>query len=256
MATEVHVSNEEVAAEIDAAVRAAGQQFQNHHVGAASGGLLDAIELALTFEGEKLRGRELAKLGRLCLQARLEDLALFALVEACAAFEAAAEYPVAETLMIEVAATFAQLGNLDAAAHWNQRALELSLAHEDFANAASASTNLAAFHGQLHESRRAYELATLSLAYLEREAHPRTETMTRALLTMLADRLELPAEGAFALARPLFGALDVAKVNPGLREIAVTALERIAGRHLAAHGDLDPETWKRQHLPELWRADA
>jgi len=250
------VSKDELATRIERAVQSAGEAYRGGHVGDASGELLGAIELALTIDDAKARGIELGKLGRLCMQARLEDLGLMALAEACAAFELAADYPVAESLMIDAAATFAQLGNLDAAAHWNQRVLELSLAHGNFANAASASTNLAAFLGQLHESRRAYELATKSLGYLEHEAHPRTETVTRALLTMLADRLELPAEPAIAIARPLFGALRETNVSPGLRQTAASALENIAGRHLATHGELDPAGWKHAQLPELWGGDA
>jgi hypothetical protein len=251
------MSTQELAARIQTAVDTAGRAFRDERRRVASGQLFDAIQIALNAPPGELRLKELVRLGQFCMQVRFEDLGLVALVDAVAELEAAGDYRAAGNVMLDVASTFAQLLNVDEAVHWNQRALTTSLEHSHYANAASASTNLAMqFAYILQDLPRAHELALASLDYLKREAFPHTETVTRALLTILADKLDRPAEEAISIARPLFDSLRDIKVSDQLRREAVEAIENLARRHLAAHPELDAAAWRRVQLPELWGGAA
>jgi hypothetical protein len=241
---------------IKASVDAAVQAMRRNRRSAASQALFDAVQVALRAPPGEVRRSQLASLGRLCLQARFEDLGLIALIAAAAAFEAAQDHASAESLMLDVGSIFTQLLNIDEAVHWNQRALALGLEHGHYSNAASASTNLALCALQVDDLARAQELASTSLGYLARTDFPHTEAVTRAVLTLLADRLDRPAEEAITVARPLFASLREVENGERLRAQAAEALESLVGRHLAAHPELDAASWKRTRLPELWGGGA
>jgi hypothetical protein len=241
---------------VGALVDAAVQAMRRDRRSAASQGLFDAIQVALQEPLGAPRRNELASLGRLCMRAGFEDLGLIALIAAAAELEAAQDHGSAESVMLDVGSVFTQLLELDEAAHWNQRALTLALKHEHHANAASASTNLALCALQLDDLARAQELASASLRHLEHADFPHTEAVTRALLTMLADRLDRPAEEAISVARPLFDSLRDAENGEHLRAQAAEALENLVRRHLAAHPELDAAAWKRMQLPQLWGGGA
>lgn len=250
------VPTQELAARIQGAVEAGARAFHDDRRPVASGHLFDAIRLAQSAPSGALRRNELVELGRLCLQAQFEDLGLVALVEAISECEAAGDHLSAGKLMMDVANTFARLLNHDEASHWNERALRTSLDHGHHANAASASTNLAAYALWTQDLARAHELASASLGYLEREAFPRTETVARALLTQIGDQLDRPAEEVIAIARPLFGRLRATSVSDELRRETVEALDNVARRYLEAHPQLDASAWRRTQLPELWGGGA
>jgi hypothetical protein len=245
-------SNDGFEQTVKLSVDAAVQAMRGNRRPAASQGLFDAIQVMRQAPPGKARRSQLASLGRLCLQARFEDLSLIALTAAAAEFEAARDHESAESLMLDVGSIFTQLLNIDEAVHWNQRALALGLEHEHHSNAASASTNLALCAFQVDDLARAQELASTSLGYLARTDFPHTEAVTRALLTLLADRLDRPAEEAITVARPLFVSLRDVENGERLRAQAAEALESLVGRQLAAHPELDAASWKRTRLPELW----
>jgi hypothetical protein len=150
--------------------------------------------------------------------------------------------------LLTLANSWNQLGQQAASAAVNQQALDLALAHHQYADAASASTNLAANDANCGRLSRALERLHANLGFLRQDANPRTDAITRLALLQVVDALE--AEPAIALNQctPLFSTLarqvgrdDWAQVAP--------AFHRLVDRHLAATPQLDGETWKRTTYP-------
>ena len=226
------------------------------HRSVAAGDLFDAILIAMSAEPDGFRKDVLTKLGQHCRQLRFEDLSLFAFAQAIREHESVGDYASAGTLMLEVGSLYARLANQGEASFWFQRAREASLAHSCYPNAASASTHLAMLAMDDEDWLGAYTLAAASLDYLQREPHPRTDAITRALLILLAEQLHRPMDEALAHARTLFGTLSGAPISDRLRQDVCAALERQAATYLTAHPSVDGKAWKHAQLPELWRGDA
>jgi tetratricopeptide (TPR) repeat protein len=130
-----------------------------------------------------------------------------------------------------------------------RQALDLAVAERRWANAASASTNLAtvmAEEGQLEEAERRLGA---SLGYLEQEPFPDTEAKTRFALLQVRSALGLPASECLDLARDAldrFGAL----VAPLDRQQIVATVGGLVGRLRAEHPELDQQAIEAR-FPEL-----
>lgn len=246
------MSNEELRIRIAGEVQSAELARHAKRRSVAAGELFEAILLAMSAEPGPFRQVELTKLAVHCRTLWFEDLSLFAFVQAARESENMGEHERASTLMIEVGSLYSRLANLDEAAHWYQRARADGLAHSCYANAASASTNLATLAMAREDWPAAHQLASDSLDFLCRQPSPRTEAITRAVLILLAEHLDRPIDEALDHARTLFGALAKAPVPEQVRKDAAAALDRLVQKYLSAHPEVDGPTWKHAQLPALW----
>jgi tetratricopeptide (TPR) repeat protein len=136
------------------------------------------------------------------------------------------------------------LGRTEEAVGIQKRALKISLDNGDYANAASASTNLALIVGRQGRMDEAINLLKSSLAYLEKKPHPNTEIITRLALIQALGAEQREPELAVNVARELFKRFSD-KLRPDQRNAVTGPLKNIIRRH----PELEPEEWKRENSP-------
>lgn len=150
--------------------------------------------------------------------------------------------------LLALANCWTSLGRYRSAHKVNTLALAHALRHKRHADAASASTNLAANEAAQGKLSEALERLEASLALLEKEDHPDTETVTRLSYLQVVDALETDPERALELATDLFQRLEP-YVGPVRWKPVEPSFHRLIDRHLAKHPEVDPDPWKRRTFP-------
>ena len=143
---------------------------------------------------------------------------------------------------------YVRLGVAEEASRAYRSALAIGLEQRHFANAASASTNLAVLLANSGQLDQAIELLKNSLEYLEKESFPDTEMNTRSALIQLLSATKREPLFAIETARALFSRFR----NTRQAEATIPALERIIARHLQRHPELDEQAWKAQQFPTIF----
>ena len=152
--------------------------------------------------------------------------------------------------MIALGNAYVRLGESDAAERAFVSSLKISTSNGHFANAASASTNLAGLLGNRGKMREALALLKMSMAYLDREPFPETELNTRITLLQVLDIERAEPELAIKTARVLFDRFG-SQMHAAQREVAIASLERVVDRFLESRPELDAVRWKSEQFPEI-----
>lgn len=204
---------------------------------------LDALDAV---DNERQQRDVLSEIAQFFLTAGFEDLALMAVADAMA-LDAKLGFPAG---MIRNRMTHAnvhmRLGNHEAAEASYRELIEHCVKHGELANAASASTNLAIILANEGYRKEAIGMLAQSLRWLEQDALPETEIITRITLVQVLEFEESDPARIFDEARALLdrqgGALTPQYLDV-LRQFIDQAAKRQGG---------DAEQRKRKRFPELY----
>ncbi len=143
-----------------------------------------------------------------------------------------------------------RMGNVQAAVNAYSDALKIFLEDENWANAASANTNIAVIVGQ-NDIDQGIEMLEQSLVYLGRQPFPHTEIITRIALIQALVVAERSPERVFQVAGELF-AKFWHELRPDQRENSVGPLEMAIKRYLLQHPVADVAAWKAERFPQVY----
>lgn len=179
------------------------------------------------------------------------DLALMAVQDAIDAARRLGDEKALAADLMEYANTHLRLGNRDEAEATYRSLLKRCVARRDFANAASASTNLAAILANDGYLADAIDLLENSLEYLERVSFPDTELNTRLALVQALDLAGGPPGRILEVARVLVDRfLD--ELPPPLVERVTKAVDGAIERHVREHPELSAEHLKERDFARLY----
>lgn len=202
-------------------------------------------------EGVKDQARKRREVGIMALLfsgARFNDLALMAAEDAVEMDEESGNRShLAEDLLTRGSA-HESLGDAAAAEQDFQRSLQICLEDGSYANAASASTNLAGCVWNRGQKGEAVMLLKKSLRYLEQEAFPDTEINTRIALIQMLDAEQQEPELAIETARTLMQRFSK-QLRKEQADVALGALRPIVQRYLQAHPEINGRAWKARTFP-------
>ena len=218
------------------------------------GGAVDHFQRALDgLEGVadlESRRDEFANMAMLFCQLDVPDLGLLAAREAVAIDEQLNDRSLfaQDTHLCGVA--MHRLGSLAGAEQAYRDARQIFIDDKDWANAASATTNLAILVGQ-EDIKQKIELLEESLVYLGRYELPDTEITTRIALIQALVVDNRPSERVFEVATGLLERF-LNRLRPDQRQNSIGPLEQAIDRYLAKHPDVDPVVWKARSFPMLY----
>jgi tetratricopeptide (TPR) repeat protein len=214
----------------------AGQQF------------LRAIEHIETWKDGHERSQQLGLTAHLCTRAGHPDLALMALQGLLESSERRSEPGHHCADMLTLANSWIGLGRPAASEAVNRAALAHALEHRRFADAASASTNLAMIAANSGRLPEALKRLQASLEFLAKDSNPDTDAITRLSLLVVVDALQADPAIALDASGDLFTRLKP-HVGPDRWKSASQAFHRLVDRYLSSHPEIDAESWKRKTYP-------
>ena len=237
-------SSKAVQAILDQAVESSRAQ----RFGEAGQRFLRAIEYLETWKDGPDRSQQLGFAADLCSRAGHPDLALMALQGLLESHERRSA-PVRHCAdLLTLANSWSGLGRPAASAAVNATALAHALEHGRFADAASASTNLAMNDANSGRLPEALERLQASLEFLAKDSNPDTDAITRLSLLQVVDAVQADPAIALDAAADLFTRLEQ-HVGADRWKSASPAFHRLVDRYLASHPELDAESWKRKTYP-------
>lgn len=209
---------------------------------------LQALELIESWpEGEE-KSVEFGSTAELFFSAGHPDLALMALQGLLESKERKSN-PVKHCGdLLTLANSWNRLGRPLASSIVNQKALDLALKHGRFADAASASTNLATNDANSGRLSEAIKRLQESLELLKKDSNPETDAITRIALIQVVDAIGAEPEIALDASTDLFTRL-IKYVGPDRWKFCENAFHRLVVRYLQAHPELDADTWKKKTFP-------
>ncbi len=142
------------------------------------------------------------------------------------------------------------LGNLHAAEQAYRDARQIFIDDENWANAASATTNIAVLIGQ-DDIDAGIDLLEESLVFLSREEFPATEITTRIALIQALALAERPGERVFEIAATLFERFWD-ELRPDQKQSSVGPLEQVMARHFSTTPVADEAGWKATRFPAAY----
>jgi tetratricopeptide (TPR) repeat protein len=218
---------------------------------AASNHFWNALNCLADIEDDRVRRDELGPLSLYYMNLGLFDLTIIGAREAIAIDKKLGKHRQLAKDMITLGNAELKLGQVNEAAQHYKNVLQLSLDHDDYENAASASTNLASLLADKGHMQDAIELLRNSLEYLKKKAFPNTEKITRLMLIQaLGSEKESPEE-LISVAEILlkrFGN-DISQ-----REIEAirSHIDNAVKEYLKANPDIHPLKWRLAHFPRLY----
>ncbi len=222
----------------------------------AGDGNLAVNELQTAFDrlgdvaDRKSRRDKYALLGTLFIRLQAGERALAAARAAVELDEALGDRNLLGQDILMCGTAIGTLGNHEGAVAAYRDARRIFLEDENWANAASATTNIAIIEGQ-NDIDAGIEMLEESLGYLARQPFPDTEITTRIALVQALVVAERPPQRVFEVAADLFRKFWD-ELRPDQRENSVGPLDIAIERHLAAHRVADPAAWKRNKFPEAY----
>jgi hypothetical protein len=229
--------------------------------GEAGQRFLEALERMEAWPDGPQRTEQLGVAADLCFRAGHPDLALMALQDMLESRQHLGNPGRHCADLLTLANSWNGLGRPDSSAAVNEAALAYALDQERYADAASASTNLAILDANAGRLPAALGRLQESLGFLAKESNPDTDAITRLVLLQVVDGiLGDPAieskpdpEVALDASADLFTRL-VRYVGPDRWNTAAPAFHRLVDQYVAAHPDLDAEAWKRSTFPLVFKA--
>ena len=191
-----------------------------------------------------------SQLGTLFIQVNAPERALLAAQEAVALDRELGDRNLEGQDILLCGTAIGTLGNVAGALAAYREAREIFIEDENWANAASATTNIAVIIGQ-EDIDQGINLLEESLTYLERQAFPDTEVTTRIALIQALEVAGRPPERLFEVAEVLFEKF-LQQLRPDQRENSVGPLEQAIARYMLEHPDMDPLFWKADRFPMLY----
>lgn len=131
-----------------------------------------------------------------------------------------------------------------------RQALDISLKEGAYANAASASTNIAAILANGGRFDEALKMLSDSLGYLRRAPFPETEVVTRLSVLQLYEHLKKPPELSLDFGRETLDRVG-AVLGQSRRAALLDLLTKAAGRRAAEAPGLSREEIIAERFPEL-----
>jgi tetratricopeptide (TPR) repeat protein len=240
-----------VVADVRAAANQGLQAVQAGRSDLASQHFSRALDRAEDLADPRTRRDELAALSILFDESGFPDMALTAAEDSVALDrELGLDALVFEDLL-NVGTAHLNLNN-DAKAEVSFReALQGALARNQWANAASASTNLGNVFAKGSDMRRAIEAYEKSLEYLGKEAFDNTEINTRLML------LQASVIGKYDVDRTIDNARTLYQrfwndLQDGHRQVAMSLIAEAVERYLAVHQPNDPDAWTAKTFPAIF----
>jgi len=192
----------------------------------------------------------LSEISEFFFNAGFDDLALMAVLDAIESDERLG----LDRGLIKDGMTYAnihtRLKNLEQAEAQYRALMERGLKSGDYANAASASTNLAAILANHNYLEEAIQRLESSLEYLAAQSFPDTEIKTRLTLIQVFELQKSDPEHTFDAARALLDRFAEG-LPPQYREVLVQSVESALKRYTQDRPDVDREAWKKRRFPEL-----
>lgn len=151
--------------------------------------------------------------------------------------------------ILTLANSWSQLGREAASYSVNETALAYAIEHRRFADAASASTNLAMRDGNSGNLARALERLQRSLEFLGNDSFPETDAITRLTLLQVVNAMDVDPTFALEASKDLFSRLARHVGPERWNSGPADAFHNLVSRYLAAHPTLDADAWKRANFP-------
>jgi tetratricopeptide (TPR) repeat protein len=211
----------------------------------------NALNLAEDLEDERTRRDEISTLSALFEHCGFPDLALMAAEEAVDLDRSLGLDSLLGQDIIAVGNAHLKLQNAAQAEASFQEALEMFLKRSDWANAASANTNLAGMVADRGEMAKAIELLETSLGYLAKEPFDDTELNTRFALLQALEFEGRDVDRAIENARQLC-ARFWNKMPDLQRKLTGDFVARAIERHLQARPQANAAAWKARTFPMLY----
>jgi tetratricopeptide (TPR) repeat protein len=147
------------------------------------------------------------------------------------------------------------MGNNDLAADNYRKAIDICLKNKDYADAASASTNLAGILASNGKMLEAIPLLYQSIEFLRKDPFPETEINTRLLLINVLYLQKTEPTKIIENAEALYK-LYPDRIPKDPKKMVAGALESAIERYLLEHPELEIQSWKKQKLPLLsyWKS--
>ncbi len=225
------------------------------HFGEAGQYFLQALEFVESLPEGNDKSEELGVIAELLFRAGHPDLALMALQGLLESEERKSD-PVKHCGdLLTLANSWSRLGRAVASSIVNEQVLDLALKYERFADAASASTNLAINDANAGRLPEALNRLQQSLEYLKKQPNPDTDAITRISLIQLVDAMDAEPEIALNASADLFTRL-IKYVGPERWGACQSAFHRLVDRYLQAHPELDADTWKKETFPLVFGEGA
>lgn len=143
-----------------------------------------------------------------------------------------------------------QLGNVKEALSLFRQALDVFLENGNFADAASASTNVAGILGNSGKIDEAIKMMYQSLDYLTKQPFSDTEKNTRIGLAQLLEYEGRPPEEVFSVAHPIKQFVEI--LQPAEWNILRGTLEQTVNRYVQLHPETNSTVVKRDNLSGLF----
>jgi hypothetical protein len=227
------------------------EHTQARRFGAAGQRFLEALAALEALPPGADRSRLLGRAAHSFQSAGHPDLALMALQDNLDSAQSKDDPGRRCADLITLASSWIQLGQAAAGVTVNQAALDHALAHHRWADAASASTNLAGQAANRGDLSGALNRLQASLGWLALEALPDTDAITRLHLIQVVDAAQAPPEIALDAATDLFDRLHSYVGLQRWRGVA-PAFHRLVERWLSLHPQPDADGWKRNRFPRVF----
>jgi len=199
----------------------------------------------------KERRDQSLQLASFFLRVTHEDLALLAISEAIRLDEKLKDHASLVSHLIFYGNIHMRLGNTDEAKATFADVIERCLEIEDYGDAASASTNLAAMTANSGDGAGAIKLLRNSLQYLAKKPFPDTEFITH--ITMIQTVAFHDGDPALAVASGIaIGKTFSERVTDDLRQQLVQPLQTAVESYLKKKPQPNPEAWKKKNLAWIY----
>lgn len=199
----------------------------------------------------KPRRDQTRTLAALFLKAGYEDLCLLASREAIRLDEALKDGKAIASDLIHYGNVHTNLGNIEEAKCTFKEVIDVCLGADNYADAASASTNLASLLVEGGDGKQAITLLVNSLKYLSKEPFPDTEFNTHATLIQVVDLYggdpALAVKSGIALSRQFQD-----RLTERHRRALVQPLQKAVEAFLEKEPQPNPDAWKKQNLPWVY----
>jgi len=228
------------------------EALKKRHPDQASVHFNSALELAEDVADARTRRDEVAVLSTLFERCGFPDLALMAAEEAVELDRSLKLDGLLGQDIIAVGNAHLKLENVAKAEGCFKEALETFVKRGDWANAASANTNMAAIVANQGKMGKAITLLEASLAYLAEAPFPDTEMQTRFALMQAMEFEGYDVDRAIANAAELCARFWT-DMREEQRAIARDFVDRAVKRYVQMHPQPKSSAWKAKRFPMLYK---
>jgi tetratricopeptide (TPR) repeat protein len=207
----------------------------------------NALSQAQNIKEDRVRRDEMASLAALFDQAGFYDLGSSAAEDSIELDRTLGLEGLAAQDLLELGNAHIGMENTAKAEQCFRDALAIFLEQKEFANAASATTNIAGIAANYGDMAKAVELLKQSLGHLEKESFDDTEIQTRIgllqALELTKGDVKVAIENAKTLCSRFFNLMPEVQ-----KSVVRSFVEQAVERYLLSQPDITPKRWK------MWKA--